>query len=73
MGLIATLVSVIATVIVYQNIMRAEVKQNLANELRLLETSYEKMNDASELKDFASKDFRITLIDSSGKVLFEPP
>ena len=71
MGLIATLVSVIATVIVYQNIMRAEVKQNLANELRLLETSYEKMNDASELKDFASKDFRITLIDSSGKVLFE--
>ena len=71
MGLIATIVSVIATVIVYQNTMRSEVKQNLSNELRLLETSYEKMSDDSELKDFASKDFRITLIDSDGKVLFE--
>lgn len=71
MGLIATIVSVVATVIVYQNTMRTEVKQNLANELHLLETSYDKLDDASELKDFASKDFRVTLINSDGTVLFE--
>ncbi len=71
MGLIAALISVIATAAVFQNLLRTEVKENLVNELRLLETSYYKLSSYEELKDFASKDFRITLIDSSGKVLFE--
>ena len=71
MGLVAALVSVIATVFVYQNTMRTEVKENLANELRLIKISYEKIRHSDDLKDFATDDFRITLIDSSGKVLFE--
>lgn len=71
MGLIAALVSVIATVFVYQSTMRTEIKQNLVNELRLLEISYDKLSDHAELKDYASEDFRITLIDKTGKVIFE--
>ena len=71
MGLIAALISVIATAAVFQNLLSTEVKENLVNELRLLETSYYKLSSYEELRDFASKDFRITLIDSSGKVLFE--
>ena len=71
MGLIAALVSVIATVFVYQSTLRTEVRQNLVNELRLLEISYDKLSDYSELKDYSSDDFRITLIDKTGKVLFE--
>lgn len=71
MGLLAALISTIATAAVYQSILRAEVKENLANELRILETSYYKISSNDDLKEFASKDFRITLIDKSGKVLFE--
>lgn len=71
MGLVAALVSVIATVFVYQNTMRTEVKENLTNELRLIKISYEKIRQPGDLKDYATDNFRITLIDSSGKVLFE--
>lgn len=71
MGLVASLVSIVATVFVYQNTLRTEVKQNLVNELRLLEVGYDKLSDHSELKDYSSDDFRITLIDPNGKVLFE--
>lgn len=71
MGLIATLVSVVATVLVCQNIMRTEVCENLSTELNLLKVSYNKLQSTSELREFASENFRITLIDSNGKVLFE--
>ena len=71
MGLIATIISMLATVSVYQGTMRAEIKENLANELRLLKIGYEKLPQSENLKDFSAENFRITLIDSSGKVLFE--
>ena len=71
MGLIATLVSVVAMVLVCQNIMRTEVCENLSTELNLLKVSYNKLQSTSELREFASENFRITLIDSNGKVLFE--
>ncbi|MBE6816552.1 MAG: two-component sensor histidine kinase [Ruminococcaceae bacterium] len=71
MGLIAALISVVATVFVYQNTMRAEVRENLENELRLLQVSYNKLHSPQELQEFASEDLRITLIDTDGKVLFE--
>ena len=71
MGLIATIVSMLATVFVYQSTMSAEIKENLANELRLLRIGYEKLPKSENLKDFSAENFRITLIDPSGKVLFE--
>lgn len=71
MGLVATIVSMLATVFVYQSTMSAEIKENLANELRLLKIGYEKLPKSENLKDFSAEDFRITLIDPSGKVLFE--
>lgn len=71
MGLIATIISMLATVFVYQGTMRTEIKENLANELRLLKIGYEKLPQSENLKDFSAENFRITLIDSSGKVLFE--
>ena len=61
----------LATVFVYQSTMSAEIKENLANELRLLKIGYEKLPKSENLKDFSAEDFRITLIDPSGKVLFE--
>ncbi len=71
MGLIAALISIIATVVVYQNTMRDEVRDNLREELRLLKISYPKLQDANELMDYNADDLRITLIDSNGTVLFE--
>ncbi len=71
MGLIAALVSIIATVFVYQNTMRNEVRDNLREELRLLKISYPKLRTANELMDFNADDLRITLIDNGGNVIFE--
>ena len=71
MGLIAALVSIIATVFVYQNTMRDEVRDNLREELRLLRISYPKLQTANELMDYNADDLRITLIDSNGTVLLE--
>lgn len=70
-GLIAALVSIAATVFVYQNTMRNEVRENLREELRLLKISYPKLQTANELMDYNADDLRITLIDSGGNVLFE--
>ena len=71
MGLIAALISIIAMVVVSQNTMRDEVRDNLREELRLLKISYPKLQDANELMDYNADDLRITLIDSNGTVLFE--
>ena len=71
MGLIAALVSIIATVFVFQNTMRDEVRDNLREELRLLKISYPKLQTENELMDYNADDLRITLIDSNGTVLFE--
>lgn len=71
MGLVAALVSITATVFVYQNTMRDEVRDNLREELRLLKISYPKLHTSDELMDFNADDLRITLINKKGKVLFE--
>ena len=71
MGLIAALVSITATVIVYQNTMRNEVRDNLREELRLIKISYPKLQNSDELMDYNADDLRITLIDKNGTVLFE--
>ena len=71
MGLIAALVSIVATVFVYQNTMRDEVRDTLREELRLLKISYSKLQTSDELMDFNADDFRITLIDKGGNILFE--
>lgn len=71
MGLIAALVSIIATVFIFQNTMRDEVRDNLREELRLLKISYPKLQTSDELMDYNADDLRITLIDSDGNVLFE--
>ena len=70
-GLIAALVSITATVIVYQNTMRNEVRDNLREELRLIKISYPKLQNSDELMDYNADDLRITLIDKTGTVLFE--
>ncbi len=71
MGLLAALVSIIATVFVYQNTMRNEVRENLREELRLLKISYSKLQSANELMDYKADNLRITLIESNGNILFE--
>jgi len=74
MGVLAALFAVIFTTQVFEGEMTNQFKSHLREQLRLIETAY--VNDSlgctpQKLAQFASKELRITLIDSSGTILYD--
>ena len=74
MGVLAALFAVIFTTRVFEGEMTNQFKGHLREQLRLIETAYTNDSLAStpqKLAQFASKELRITLIDSSGTILYD--
>ena len=74
MGVIAALCAVYFTMLVFEGEMAGQLKSQLRENLRLIETAYvgEALGDEPQkLSKFASKDLRITLIDSKGGILYD--
>ena len=71
MGIITAIVGIVATTFAYYGFFRREVEENLVHECRLVAESYDKLSSADELEMFSGEDFRITLIDKDGYVLYE--
>jgi two-component system phosphate regulon sensor histidine kinase PhoR len=74
MGVIAALLAVFFTVRVFEDEMAEQLKVNLRENLRLIETAYIDESLASmpqKLARFAGEDLRITLIDSTGKIIYD--
>ena len=74
MGVIAALCAVFFTMRVFEGEMADQLKSQLRENLRLIETAYvvETLGDEPQkLAKFASKDLRITLIDSKGGILYD--
>ncbi len=74
MGVIAALCAVYFTMRVFEGEMAGQLKSQLRESLRLIETAYvgETLGDEPQkLSKFASKDLRITLIDSKGSILYD--
>ena len=74
MGVIAALLAVFFTVRVFEDEMADQLKVHLRENLRLIETAY--IDESLESKPqnlarFASADLRITLIDSTGKIIYD--
>ena len=74
MGVLAALFAVIFTTRVFEGEMANQFRIHLREKLRLIETAYASDSLGSapqELAQYASKELRITLIDSSGKILYD--
>ena len=74
LGVIAALCAVYFTMQVFEGEMAGQLKSQLRENLRLIETAYvgEALGDEPQkLSKFASKDLRITLIDSKGGILYD--
>ena len=74
MGVIAALCAVYFTMQVFEGEMAGQLKSQLRENLRLIEIAYvgEALGDEPQkLSKFASKDLRITLIDSKGGILYD--
>lgn len=71
MGVVTALVGVIITTISYFGFFRREVEENLAHECHLVAQCYDSGDPITELDRFTGEDFRITLVDHTGTVLFD--
>ena len=74
MGVIAALFAVFFTTRVFEGEMAEQLKGHLRENLRLIETSYKGESlggEPQKLAKFASKDLRITLVDSKGGILYD--
>ena len=74
MGVIAALLAVYFTMRVFEGEMADQLKSQLRENLRLIETAYvfdTLGGEPQKLAKFASKDLRITLIDSKGGILYD--
>ena len=74
MGVLAALFAVYFTMQVFEGEMADQLKSQMRENLRLIETAYinETLGDEPQkLAKFASKDLRITLIDSKGEILYD--
>ena len=74
MGVIAALFAVFFTMRVFEGEMTDQLKSQLRENLRLIETAYVADtlgNEPQQLAKFASKDLRITLIDPKGGILYD--
>ena len=71
MGVLTAIIGILITTVSYYNFFRKEVKENLAHECRLVAQCYDSGDPITELDRFTGEDFRITLIEKDGTVLFE--
>ena len=71
MGIITAIAGIVITTFAYYGFFRKEIEKNLAHECRLVAKSYDKLSSPDELAKFSGEDFRITLIDKNGNVLYE--
>lgn len=74
MGVLAALFAVFFTMQVFEGEMADQLKVNLRENLRLIEAAYvnESLDSTPEkLSQYANKDLRITLIDSTGAILYD--
>lgn len=74
MGVLAALFAVYFTMQVFEGEMADQLKVNLRENLRLIEAAYvnESLDSTPEkLSQYANKDLRITLIDSTGAILYD--
>ena len=69
--IVTAIVGILITTVSYYSFFRKEVKENLAHECHLVAECYESTESADELERFTDEDFRITLIEKDGTVLFE--
>ena len=71
MGVVTAIIGILITTVSYYNFFRKEVKENLAHECHLVARCYDSGDPITELDRFTGEDFRITLIENDGTVLFE--
>ena len=71
MGILTAVVGIVVTTFAYYGFFRREIEENLVHECRLVAESYDKLSSPDELEKYSGEDFRITLIDKDGSVLYE--
>ena len=71
MCIITTIVGILVTTVVYYVFFRKEVRENLIHECRIVAQCYDMISSPGELERFTGEEFRITLIETDGTVLFE--
>ena len=71
MGVVTAVVGIIVTTVSYFGFFKREVEENLAHECHLLAQCYDSGDPISDLDRFTGEDFRITLIEKDGRVIFE--
>ena len=71
MGIFTAISGILISTMVYCSYFRREVEENLANECHIVSQSYNVMTSPGELSRYTGEDFRITLIEKDGTVLYE--
>ncbi len=71
MGIITAIAGILITTVIYYDFFSREVEENLIHECRLVAQSYEKLDSPFELEKYTGENFRITLIDTNGSVVYE--
>ena len=71
MGVLTAIIGILITTVSYYIFFRKEVEENLAHECHLVAQCYDSGDPITELDRFTGEDFRITLIEKDGTVLFE--
>ena len=71
MSVITAVIGIFITTFVYYGVFREKMEDNLAHECKIVAQCYDKISSPDELSRFSGGDFRITLINKSGIVLFE--
>ena len=71
MGIITAIAGILITTVVYYLFFRQELEENLIHDCRIIAQCYDTISSPEELKRFTGEEFRITLIENNGTVLFE--
>ena len=71
MGIITAITGIVITTFVCYGFFHREVNKNLTHEWNIVAQCYDKISSPDELECFTKEDFRITLINKDGTVLYE--
>ena len=71
MGVVTAIIGILITTVSYYHFFRKEIEENLAHECHLVAQCYDSGDPITKLDRFTGEDFRITLIEKDGTVLFE--
>ena len=71
MGVVTAIIGILITTVYYYYFFRREIKENLAHECHLVAQCYDSGDKITMLDRFTGEEFRITLIEKDGTVLFE--